>query len=335
MAMGCVILLLCVTLRGQAQSPAPTPAPSQAPSPELTASEPSLKTNPMDVLRSFEPAADEQYRLGNGDEITLDFAGRPEMQAKLVVGPDGRISLPLAGEIMLGGLTRPEAALAIENALKSYYADLSAHVSVTRYTANRVLLLGAVEHPGTIIFDGTPTLLETLSRGGVETGAGHVSQVPERCAVYRGHDQVVWVELKALVESGNALADLRLRRGDIVYVPSASERVVSVLGEVQHPGAIPITHNSSIASVLASAGGLTDKAGMNAHIQITDPATGTSRVIRMHDVLDPAKSLEIALQPGQIVYVTQSGLSHVGVVLQKLSPLMTVATMAIVEATRW
>ena len=39
------------------------------------------------------------------------------MQAKVVVGPDGRISLPLAGEVMLAGLTRPEAAKAIEAAL--------------------------------------------------------------------------------------------------------------------------------------------------------------------------------------------------------------------------
>src|SRR4051794_22086040 len=94
---GCLILLLCAILRGQALSQAPAPAPTQAPSPEFTASEPSLKTNPIDSLRNFEPAADEQYRLGNGDEITVEFAGRPEMQAKLVVGPDGRISLPLAG----------------------------------------------------------------------------------------------------------------------------------------------------------------------------------------------------------------------------------------------
>ena len=130
-------------------------------------------------------------------------------------------------------------------------------------------------------------MLEALARGGVETGPeqirtkSRVNQIPERCAIYRGSDQVVWVELRAMIESGNALADLRLRRDDVVYVPSISERFVSVLGEVQHPGAIPLAHNSTLASVLAQAGGLTDHAGNNPHIQIVDPASGSSRVLSL------------------------------------------------------
>ncbi len=71
---------------------------------------------------------------------------------------------------MLSGQTRGEAARAIEAALSSYYSNLSAEVSVTKYTANRVLLLGAVSHPGMITFDGTPTLLEALSRGASRPG---------------------------------------------------------------------------------------------------------------------------------------------------------------------
>ena len=159
--------------------------------------EPELKPNPLETLRNFEPAEDEEYRLGKGDEIAVDFAGRPDLAAKLVVGPDGRITLPLAGEVMLDGLTRPKRRKAIEAALSTYYSNLSVQVTVTKYTANRVLLLGAVAHPGVVTFDGTPTLLEALSRGGMETGkAGtntgpnnapsKVSQIPERCAIYRG-----------------------------------------------------------------------------------------------------------------------------------------------------
>ena len=54
-------------------------------------SEPSLKLNPLEMLRNFEPPANEEYRLGKGDEIVVDFAGRPEMLAKIVIGPDGNI----------------------------------------------------------------------------------------------------------------------------------------------------------------------------------------------------------------------------------------------------
>ena len=296
--------------------------------------QPSLKPNPLETLRNFEPAADEEYRLGKGDEITVDFAGRPDMLAKLIVGPDGRITLPLAGDVMLFGLTRSEAAKAIESALASYYTNLAVQVTITKYTANRIVLLGAVDHPGMFTFDGTPTLLEVLARGGVEAGPNksgqnpEVNQVPERCAIYRGSDQVVWVELRAMMQAGNALADLRLRRDDVVYVPSINERFVSVLGEVQHPGAIPLAYNSTLASILAQAGGVTDHAGNNPHVQVVDPDSGSSRVISLKYLLNPAKSMEVTLKPGEIIFVPKSGFYKGTYVLERLSPLVTVATLA-------
>jgi polysaccharide export outer membrane protein len=140
---------------------------------------------------------------------------------------------------------------------------------------------------------------------------------------------VVWVELKALIESGNTLADLRLRRDDVIYVPSMAERFVSVLGEVQHPGAVPLTNNSTLASVLAEAGGFTNKAGGKPHIQIVDPAKGTSRVISFNDLLNPVRSLEVTLRPGEIVYVPMSGFNKAAYVLEKLSPVTSLATMAV------
>ena len=297
------------------------------------AGDPQLKPNPLEALRKFEPPADEEYSLGRGDEIAIDFAGRPEMQAKLVVGPDGRISLPLAGEVMLAGLTRSAAAKVVESALSPFYANLSAQVTVTKYTANRVLLLGAVEHPGAITFDGTPTLLEAVTRGGLpKLGPSNIAQIPDQCAIYRGNDQVMWIDLKGLIESGNPLADLRLRRDDVVYVPNMTERFVSVLGEVQHPGPVPLTHASTLASVLATVGGATEHAGLKPRIQIVDPAAGTSRVLSMNDLLNPAKSLEITLRPGQIIYVPRSGWFQATYFLERISPLATLATMALIDS---
>ncbi len=138
----------------------------------------------------------------------------------------------------------------------------------------------------------------------------------------------MWVELKSLIESGNTLADLRLRRDDVIYVPSGAERFISVLGEVQHPGAVATDKCSTLASVLAEAGGFTGKAGNKPHIQIVDPAKGTSRVISFNDVLNPAKSLEITLKPGEIIFVPQSGFYRATYFLERLNPMTTVATMA-------
>lgn len=326
-----VVLLAGAFAAGtHAQAPAQhgnPPAPANAiPAEDQGIPNPQLKPNPLEALRKFEPAADEEYRLGKGDEITVDFTGRSELQAKLVIGPDGRITLPLAGELMLAGLTRAEAAKAIVTALSTYYSNLAAQVTVTKYTANRVLLLGAVDHPGPMIFDGVPTLLEAVTRAGLPTlGPDKRPQIPDRCAIYRGSDQVLWVELRKLIDSGNPLADLRLRRDDVVYIPDPAERFVSVMGEVQHPGAVPLTTNSTLASVLAMAGGVTDKAGRKPHIQIVDPTSGTTRTVEFNDLLNPAKSLEVTLKPGQIIYVPQTGFSRAAYYLERLNPMTTIA----------
>ena len=66
---------------------------------DAAASTPQLKQSPMKTLQNFEPAENEEYELGPGDEISLDFPGRPELSGKRVVGPDGRITLPLAGAL--------------------------------------------------------------------------------------------------------------------------------------------------------------------------------------------------------------------------------------------
>jgi polysaccharide biosynthesis/export protein len=289
-------------------------------------SDPKLKPNPLEAMRKFEPAADEEYRLGKGDEITVDFAGRTDLQAKLIVGPDGRITLPLAGEIMLAGLTRADAAKAIEAALAPYYANLAAQVTVTKYTANRVVVLGAVEHPGPMLFDGVPTLLEAITRSGLPTaGPEKRPQIPDQCAIYRGSDQVLWVQLRSLIDSGNPLADLRLRRDDVIYIPDPAARFVSVLGEVNHPGAVPLTAGTTLASVLASVGGITDKAGGRPKIQIVDPTGGATRTVAFNDLLNPAKNLEVTLKPGEIIYVPQTGFSRATYYLERLNPMTQLA----------
>jgi len=311
------------------------------PPPILAQGTPTLQQNPQLALREFEPAENQEYELGRGDSISIDFAGRPEMSSKQIVGPDGMITLPMAGSISVADKTRANAAQSIVDALKPYYEHLNVTVGVDKYTSNQVLLLGAVEHPGVVTFDRPPTLLEVVSRGGAigarssgYSANGYSMQsnlqpmtagVPERCAIYRGADKVIWVDLKKLLDSGSALADMRLKRDDIVYVPSGSERYISVLGQVQHPGALQLDDNMTLAKLLSLSGGLTAEAGRNAQIQIVQPSTGKTRTVSFKQILQPGP-MDLTLHSGDIVYVPKSGFNNVAYVFDKLSPLVSMFT---------
>lgn len=292
--------------------------------------DPKLKLSPLETLRKFEPAADEEYTLGAGDEISIQYPGRPDLASKDVIGPDGRVTLPLAGPIKLADLTREAAGEKIVEAMSPYYTKLTATVEVEKYGSNHVTLLGDVKNPGMVTFEQTPTLLEALSRGGIETRPD--GSIPEQCVIYRG-DQVYWVELQELLTSGSPLADLRLRRNDVVFVPAVSTRTVTIMGQVQHPGPIALKHDSTLSSVLGEAGGVSDAAGGNPEIQIVHRSKGDkTQFVRFNDLLKPNGGMEVSLYPGDIIYVPKSGFAKMGFVMQQLAPFVTMASFAALAA---
>lgn len=292
--------------------------------------DPKLKLSPLETLRRFEPPIDEEYTLGAGDEISIQYPGRPELASKDVIGPDGRITLPLAGPIAIGNLTREAAAQKIGDALSAYYTNLTATIEVVKYGSNHVTLLGDVKNPGLINFEQIPTLLEVLSKGGIETRPD--GNLPEQCVIYRG-EQVLWVDLQELLSTGSPLADLRLRRNDVIFVPSISTRTVTVMGQVQHPGQIVLKHNSTLTSILGEAGGVSDAAGNNPELQIVHRSKGDkTQYVHFRDLLKPTGGMEISLYPGDVVYVPKSGMAKAGFVMQQLAPFLSVGSFATLVA---
>lgn len=288
--------------------------------------DPTLKLSTTEALRRFEPDVDEEYTLGAGDEISIEFPGRPELSTKSSIGPDGRITLPLTGPIVIADLTREAAAQKICAALSAYYTSMSATVAVLKYGSNHVTLLGNVKTPGVMFFEQTPTLLEALSRGGVETRPD--GSLPEECVIYR-KDQVLWVELQELLVSGSPLADLRLRRNDLIFVPAVT-KTVTIIGQVQRPGQIPLRHDSTLTTLLGEAGGLIDaNSGSNPDIEIVHRTQGgKTQFVRFNDLLKPTGGLEVSLHPGDVIFVPRSGLSKVGIVMQQVSPFVTLGSLA-------
>ncbi len=316
-----------------AQLPASQPAPSSTP---LPPNEPVLTLRDQKALESFEPPANEEYTMGAGDEISLDFPGRPELAVKKTVGPDGMITLPLVGQVHVADLTRAAAGDAIIKALNKYFTDLAVTVSIDKYSSNRVRVLGYVQHPGEIFFESTPTLLDAIGKAGLispqVTANGAATNVgpgiPETCTIYRGNDTAVQVQLRKLLVSGNVLADMRLRRNDIVFVPQPTELFVSVLGEVAKPGTVPLTPGSTLTSVLADAGCCIDSSGFNPKIHILQPSTGRDTTIEYKKVMTLAGQQEFTLHSGDVIIIPKSGLYKSTYLLQRISPIATLVSIA-------
>jgi len=275
-----------------------------------------------ELLAQFEAPVEESYLLGAGDQISLDVWGRPELSGKHIVGPDGRIALPLLGAVEVAGLDNVEAAAAVRKGYVGgeFYLDIAATVRVDKFTSNRVYLLGRVAHPGVIDFDTAPTLLEALTRAGSLPigGVGADKAGLARCAIFRGREKVVWVNLKPLFANGDLSLNLRLQRNDLIYIPDSDDQLIYVMGEVQRPGAYRLSAEMSFMDALMLAGGPTKDAGEK--LRVIRPGAQSEREIRLGDLIRPDGKLNVSLEEGDIIYVGKRNLAKFGYVMERLTP---------------
>lgn len=273
----------------------------------------------IEALQRFEAAGEPVYRLGPGDEIDLQVAARPELSGPHLVGPDGIITVPFAGPVDIGGLTRDEAAARITEVLTPYYLDLAVTVGVTRFGSNRVVVLGRVENPGVLQFDSPPTLLDTLAQAG-GLPLLRKEQLLTRAAVIRG-DSILWVDLSRLLQ-GDLRLNIRLQRNDLIYIPDAFDTPVYVLGEVNAPGVYRLTPQMSFLDALSQAGGPTRDANLQ-RIHVIRPSERVNLRFSMRQLLRPDPGLNVAMEEGDIVFVPRSTVAQIGYLFDQINPFTT------------
>ena len=284
-----------------------------------------------EALALFEAPIDPVYRLGAGDQLTVEVWGRPEVSGSHVVGPDGRITMPLVGSVRLAEITREEAARDVQAMLTSYYLRPSVVLRVDQYTANRVTVLGRVQNPGTIQFEEQPTLLEALARAGSLPVIDKEATLT-RAAVFRGREQVAWVDLRHLLNRVNPAYNIRLRPGDLIYIPDSSDTMVYVMGEVHRPGAYRLTPDMALLDALAQAGGPTEDADP-ASITLYRPEKQAIQGTPLQALVTGERLLNFSLQEGDVIFVDKRGIARTGYVLRQLLPGLSFMTFGLAAAT--
>lgn len=287
----------------------------------FTASKKENKITPAHLLEQFD-ARQEDYTIGAGDEVAITVWNRPELSGKHSVGPDGQITLPYVGPVRLEGLTREASVAAVTKLLAPHYEDLNVTLQVTRYESNRIFVLGRVASPGVLRFEGRLSLLEAVTRaGGLPIGGiGADKAALSRCMVFRGKDQVVWIDLRSLLNGSNLALNIHLRREDTLYIPDSDDQMVYVMGEVRRPGAVRVTPEMNFLSAIAQAGGPSPEA-RTGKVRLVRPAENLEREFDLKDFYRGGKVVNVSLQDGDVIYVPRSTFGTVGYVFEKLSPL--------------
>lgn len=188
----------CATSRGPMESAAPA------------AAEPSA-------------AAIDDYKIGIDDMVSVSVWRNPELSVVVPVRPDGRISVPLVGDVPAAGMTPQAVAANIQEALATYVRDPKVAVILTELRSHeylsRVRVTGAVEKPVSLPHRQGMTVLDAvLAAGGITEFAA-----PNRTVLYRrngsGSETSYPVKLDAILKSGELATNYPVMPGDIVTVP--------------------------------------------------------------------------------------------------------------------
>ena len=121
---------------------------------------------------------DAPYVLWTGDTLNVDVATAPELSREaLLIGPDGRISMPLIGAVQAAGRSSEEVRASLMSAFSSQLRDPRLTVSATAYGSQRVFVGGQVTTPGIIDLPGQIGPLQAITMAGGFTTEANMRQV--------------------------------------------------------------------------------------------------------------------------------------------------------------
>lgn len=197
------------------------------------------------------PPVREEYKIGLSDELEISVWKIPDLSAKAIVRPDGKISYPLVGDIPAHGRTLVEFDKELTKRLSEYVRDPHVSIMVTKFGeverrritfvtefistfleekpeisvivksfgSRKVIVLGQVATPGIYDLQGSARLLDGIAYAGGFTN----NAVKDNIVLIRGNIRynptVIKINAWDIIKRGNYAMNIRLENQDIIYAP--------------------------------------------------------------------------------------------------------------------
>jgi polysaccharide export outer membrane protein len=161
----------------------------------------------------------EDYRIGVGDALSINVWRNDDLSVQVPVRPDGKVSVPLAGDVTVGNKTPEEVSAEITERLSKFIRDPYVTVIVTNMGSadyrSRVRVTGAVNAPSSTPYRQGMTVLDVvLEAGGLTEFAN-----PSKATLFRKNGDRIAVDLRGILNRGDMSTNYSLMPGDVITVP--------------------------------------------------------------------------------------------------------------------
>jgi polysaccharide biosynthesis/export protein len=297
-----------------------------------------------------EPPMDGQaYRIGPGDSLLVAVYGHPELALATYAGiaismqgtrtpgyhvdNDGTAQFPLVGTVLVAGKTSAQLRQFLEQQLAVYIKDPKVTVQILFNGSLRYYMLGQFTNPGMKLSDRPMRLLEALSLA----GSIDLPRASLRRAYVARAGRRLTVNFQRLVRDGDLRHNIRLRTGDIVFVPDNSVEVAFVYGGAPSTfargGVVQFVNGQlGLMQALAAAGyGFRERTQGNLKKVVVmrhESDRGELFVVNA-EMIFRGEAASFPLSPGDVVYVPPSGVAKWNLALEQLVPTLSAINQVI------
>jgi polysaccharide biosynthesis/export protein len=186
--------------------------------PLLYACSPSVTPSLTATPSGEEESLSQDYVIGAEDSVEVQVWKNPDLSRTVTVRPDGKISLPLIGDVPAAGQTAAQLTEAVTEKLKTYYKE-PAQVTVIVHQVNSyaIYILGEVRSQGKQLVRSGTTFLQAISLAGGFTPFASTSKITLRRRGGEGKETATLIRYKDVLAGHQA--NLILKPGDTIIVP--------------------------------------------------------------------------------------------------------------------
>lgn len=265
------------------------------------------------------------YLIGPDDKFHTYVYNEQDLNTKeLIVKRDGTITYPLIGEVKVEGLELEEATQIIQNKLSRYLSFPKVTIIPYEINSGTVTVLGKVTYPQQYQITGEMRILDLIAKaGGLALGYFQNNSIEladlERAFIVR-NNKVLPIDFHALIKEGKMLNNIPLMGGDYIYLPSAINREVYVVGEVLEQGHFAFKENMTLGQVIAYAQGLKPSAKTSS-VYLVRGNLKHPRLFKINlNAIYKGKIMDFRLKPNDIIFVPKTPISSWNLVLEQLLP---------------
>jgi protein involved in polysaccharide export with SLBB domain len=222
------------------------------------------------VVRAQAPGAPttETLVLGPDDVVEVTVSNHPDLSTTATIRPDGKITIPRAGDVQAAGRTSQALAADIQKRLSTRLNNARVSVAVKEVHSRRVQILGAVTKSGSYELKPGWRFMDLVA------DAGGLTTKPTRITgrIVRQGNLIIPLNIEAAVARPESAANAPLQPGDLIVLDERDiSKQINVIGAVAKPGAYDLTEKLSVITLLNEAGGPQEQAALkDAYVQRAD-----------------------------------------------------------------